>query len=130
MTVRKPPGISWEGWTERLIREGVERGDFDGLPGRGRPLSGLDQPHDELWWVRQKLQREELVALPPSLALRRARADLLAELTSFESEADLRAAVSDLNERIRRLNRYGAAGPPSTVMVLDVEETVARWRQR
>ncbi len=37
MTGRKPPGVSWESWTERKIREGIERGEFDGLPGAGKP---------------------------------------------------------------------------------------------
>ena len=32
--------------------------------------------------------------------------------------------------RIRDINRRGAEGPPSTVMVLDVEAEVARWRAR
>ena len=128
MTGRKPPGVSWEGWTERLIREGIERGDFDDLPGRGRPLAGLDEPRDELWWVRDKLRREELDALPPSLALRRDRQQLLDNLAAFDDEAAVRTTVQELNGRIRHLNRYGAAGPPSTVMVLDVDDVVARWR--
>ena len=33
MTERKPPGVSWETWIDRQIREGMERGDFDGLAG-------------------------------------------------------------------------------------------------
>ena len=97
MTGRKPPGVSWEGWTERLIREGIERGEFDDLPGRGRPLAGLDEPRDELWWVRDKLRREELDALPPSLALRRDRQQLLDNLAAFEDEAAVRATVEELN---------------------------------
>ena len=128
MTGRKPPGVSWEGWTERLIREGIERGEFDDLPGRGRPLAGLDEPRDDLWWVRDKLRREELDALPPSLALRRDRQQLLDDLAAFGNEAAVRATVEELNARIRHLNRYGAAGPPSTVMVLDVDDVVARWQ--
>ena len=128
MTGRKPPGVSWEGWTERLIREGIERGEFDDLPGRGRPLAGLDEPRDDLWWVRDKLRREELDALPPSLALRRDRQQLLDDLAAFGNEAAVRATVEELNARIRHLNRYGAAGPPSTLMVLDVDDVVARWQ--
>lgn len=128
MTGRKPPGVSWEGWTERLIREGIERGEFDDLPGRGRPLAGLDEPRDDLWWVRDKLRREELDALPPSLALRRDRQQLLDDLAAFGNEAAVRATVEELNARIRHLNRYGAAGPPSTVMVDDVDDVVARWQ--
>ncbi len=29
---------TWESLTERLIREAQERGDFDGLPGHGKPI--------------------------------------------------------------------------------------------
>ena len=49
-----------ESLAERRIREAQERGDFDGLPGAGRPLEGLDGPYDELWWVKRKLAREGL----------------------------------------------------------------------
>lgn len=128
VTDRKPPGLSWEAWTERLIREGMERGEFDDLSGAGKPLPGLDGPRDELWWVNDKLRREELVALPPSLALRRERERLLTDLASIDDEARLRDALADLNARIRHLNRYGAPGPPSTLMAMDVDEVVARWR--
>jgi hypothetical protein len=128
VTERKPVGISWEAWSERLIREGIERGEFDGLPGAGKPLAGLDEPHDEMWWVNDKLRREELVALPPSLALRRERERLLAGLADVPTEPELRDAVDELNARIRHLNRYGAPGPPSTLMVMDVDEIVTRWR--
>jgi len=78
--------------------------------------------------VRDKLRREELDALPPSLALRRDRQQLLDDLAAFGNEAAVRATVEELNARIRHLNRYGAAGPPSTVMVLDVDDVVARWQ--
>lgn len=55
MTERKPPGVSWETWIERQIRQGMEQGEFDDLPGHGKPLRDIDQPRDELWWVRDKL---------------------------------------------------------------------------
>ncbi len=71
VTERKPPGVSWETWVDRQIREGMERGDFDRLEGHGRPISGLDRPHDELWWVREKLRREGVSFLPPAPALRK-----------------------------------------------------------
>jgi hypothetical protein len=71
VTDRKPPGVNWETWIDRQIREGMERGDFDGLPGHGKPIADLDRPHDELWWVRDKLRREGVSYLPPTLALRK-----------------------------------------------------------
>jgi transposase InsO family protein len=45
---------------ENRIREAAEAGAFDRLPGAGRPLPDLDEPYDELWWVRRWLRRERL----------------------------------------------------------------------
>lgn len=45
---------------ERMIEAARERGEFDGLPGLGKPIPDLDVPHDEMWWVRKWLEREEL----------------------------------------------------------------------
>ena len=58
MTERKPPGVSWETWIDKQIREGVERGLFDDLPGTGKPLPDIDKPRDEDRWIKAKLQAE------------------------------------------------------------------------
>jgi hypothetical protein len=42
----------------------------------------------------------------------------------------VREIVDQINERIRRVNRQATAGPPSNLMPLDVEATVAEWRAR
>ncbi len=78
MTERKPPGVGFETWVERQIREATERGAFDDLPGAGRPIPDLDKPHDELWWVKQKLRRENFSYLPPTIALRKQAEEALA----------------------------------------------------
>jgi hypothetical protein len=128
--VTTPPpriGPRWESAVEQEISAAITRGEFDGLSGTGEPIDGLDEPHDELWWVKDKLRREDLVALPPSLAVRRDRDQLLANLHTFATERAVRTAVEDLNERIRKVNRYGSSGPPTTLMPQDVEAIVARW---
>ena len=38
---------------ERAIREAQERGEFDDLPGAGKPLADLGDPDDPMWWVRR-----------------------------------------------------------------------------
>jgi hypothetical protein len=45
---------------ERRIREAMSRGDFDDLPGAGKPLPGAGEPYDPLWWVRAWIERERL----------------------------------------------------------------------
>lgn len=129
MTERKPPGVSWETWIDRQIREGMERGDFDGLPGHGQPLRDLDRPRDELWWVKDKLRREEVSYLPPTLAIRKDVEDARAAMAAAASEAEVRQIVDELNERIRKVNREVTAGPPSTTVPLDVDEELERWRR-
>lgn len=45
---------------EKLIEEARARGEFDNLPGAGKPIPDLDVAYDELWWVRKWMERENL----------------------------------------------------------------------
>jgi hypothetical protein len=128
MTERKPPGVSWETWIDRQIREGMERGDFEGLPGHGKPIADLDRPRDEMWWVRSKLRREDVSVLPPTLELRKAVDAAKVAIAEAGDEATVRRLVDEINERIRRVNRLAAAGPPTTLSPFDVDEVVDNWR--
>ena len=128
MTGRKPPGSTWETWIDRQIREGMENGDFDNLPGHGQPLPDLDVIHDEMWWVRKKLRREQVSFLPPTLAIRKELDDTLEAVAAAGTEAEVRELVAGINARIRQVNATATAGPPSTVGPLDVERVVERWR--
>lgn len=47
---------------EDKIRAAIEAGDFDNLPGLGKPSPVCDEPYDPNWWIRRKLLREELAA--------------------------------------------------------------------
>jgi len=125
---RKPPGVSWETWVDRQIRESMERGEFDDLPGKGKPIAGLDGTRDELWWVRDKLKREKVSYLPPTLAIRKERDDALERIAAATTEREVRRLVEEINTRIRYVNSHATGGPPSTVMPLDVDEVLARWR--
>ena len=125
---RKPPGVSWETWVDRQIRESMERGEFDDLPGKGKPIAGLDGTRDELWWVREKLKREKVSYLPPTLAIRKERDDARERIAAATTEAEVRRIVEEINARIRHVNSHATGGPPSTVMPFDVDEVLARWR--
>jgi hypothetical protein len=46
---------------DNRIRAAIEAGDFDNLPGFGRPSGLIDEPYDPTWWIRRKLKREQLV---------------------------------------------------------------------
>jgi hypothetical protein len=125
---RKPPGVSWETWVERQIREGIERGEFDDLPGKGKPIADVGVTHDELWWVRKKLQREKVSYLPPTLAIRKERDDALERIAAATREVEVHRIVEEINVRIRYVNSHATGGPPSTVMPLDLDDVLDRWR--
>jgi Domain of unknown function (DUF1992) len=130
MTDRKPPGVGFETWVERQIREATERGEFDNLPGAGKPIPDLDKPHDELWWVRQKLRREDLAYLPPTIALRKQAEEALRAAAEAASEAEVRRIVADINAKIVEGNRKAASGPPLNLTPFDVDRVLRDWRRR
>ena len=130
MTERKPRGLSFESWIDKLIRDGMERGEFDDLPGKGKPIADLDRPRDELWWLRQKLKREDVQFLPPTLQIRNDLDEALEKIAATDDETKVRAIIAEINDQIRYVNSHVVHGPPSTLMPLDVERTVARWRER
>ena len=126
MTERKPPGVSWQTWIDRQIEQAQARGDFDGLAGTGRPLPGVDRPHDELWWVRDKLKREKVEHLPPTLAILRDRDEAVRRALAAPTDHDARVILDEMNERIRYENAHVVIGPPSTAVPVDVDAVVAR----
>ncbi|MDH2426878.1 DUF1992 domain-containing protein [Sphaerisporangium sp. TRM90804] len=130
MTERKPPGVSFESWVDRQIREATERGEFDDLPGAGKPIPGAGKPYDELWWLKQKLLRENVSYLPPTLALRKEAEDALAAASRAATEAEVREIVAEVNTKIREAIRTGLSGPPLNLMPFDVERVVREWRRR
>lgn len=58
---------------ENRIREAIERGLFDGLPTRGGPIDGIDEPYDPLWWLKRWIRRERLAGALTGEAWRAAR---------------------------------------------------------
>ncbi|MDQ3707949.1 MAG: DUF1992 domain-containing protein [Actinomycetota bacterium] len=130
MSPRKPAGESYESFVDRQIREAQERGEFDNLPGAGKPLPGLHRPYDELWWVRKKLKEENLSYVPPTLQVRKELQDAREQIARASSEREVRDITAVINKRIREANRTALQGPASSVMPLDEEQTVHQWRQR
>lgn len=130
MTERKPPDVSFETWIDKQIREATERGDFDDLPGAGKPIPDLDKPYDELWWLKQKLRRENISHLPPTLALRKAAEDALAAAMDAPAEDEVRRIVAGINTRIAEAIRKPLSGPPLNLVPFDVERVVGDWRER
>jgi len=130
MTERKPPGVKWESWVEKQIREAQEQGDFDDLLGKGKPISDLGGNYDPNWWVKQLVQREQLSLSSPSLEIRAKVERELEKISRCVLEEDVRPRIEALNAEIAKVNRTSISGPPTSVAVIDVEAAVREWRQR
>jgi hypothetical protein len=126
----------WESPVERAIREAQERGEFDNLPGAGKPLPNLGNPDfdDPDWWVRGLVQREHLDltgAMPPAIALRKEAETFPESLADLHTEESVRAVLDDYNRRVRqdRLRPGVGALPPLIARTVDVDELVRQWRE-
>ncbi|MBI5876826.1 MAG: DUF1992 domain-containing protein [Chloroflexi bacterium] len=55
---RKKPGDTWENHVEMQIREAMERGDFDNLKGKGKPLDLTSRAADPALEMANKIVRD------------------------------------------------------------------------
>ena len=127
---KRLPNETFESYSERLIREAERRGDFRNLPGAGKKLAAIDEPYDENWWIRQKLQDENINVLPPILAARREIEVTLEAIQEVSSEYRVRQILIALNKRVRAALLAPQPGPAVPVFELDVERTIAKWKSQ
>lgn len=126
------PQPRWESPVERQIREAQERGDFDDLPGAGKPLD-LGDVNDPDWWVKRMAAREKIDmsgALPGALGLRKEAAGFPESLVDVAREESVREILQDFNHRVLADRLRPAVGnlPPLLAKTVDVDEMVERWR--
>ncbi len=94
----------FESAVDRQIREAAERGEFDDLPGSGKPITDLDATYDPAWWAKRYVRRER--ARDRADELRRV---IRAELPRLRAAADRGAAevrVGEINEMILAANEH------------------------
>jgi hypothetical protein len=125
----------WESPVDRAIREAQERGEFDNLPGAGKPLRNLGSPdvEDPDWWVKGLVQREQLDmtgAMPPAIALRKEAATFPEALLDLRTEESVRIVLEDFNHRVKVDRLRPAVGnlPPLLARTVDVDDLVEQWR--
>ena len=116
-------------WVDLQIRQAMERGEFDNLPGAGKPLDLGDQ-HDPDWWLKRLIQREHIAVLPASLQLRADDAALDGRLDELVRDDDVRREVDEFNRRVLRARYLPAEGPPLITQPRDADEAVAAWSAR
>ena len=118
-------------YVEMAIQQAIRCGEFDNLPGAGKPLTNLERGYDPDWWIRQKIEREKITGLgPPALTLRTENAELDARLDRAHSEAAVTEILNDFNSRIVAARRQLQGGPPVVTPTRDVAEQLTLWRDR
>ena len=118
-------------WVDHQLRIAMERGDFDNLPGAGKPIKDLGAQHDPDWWIKRLVEREKITGvLPPALQLRKDDAELDSELDRHTAESEVRRVLEEFNARVMKARYTPVDGPPLVTMPRDVDAEVARWRER
>jgi hypothetical protein len=126
-----PSALDRAAYVETAIQQAIRRGEFDDLPGAGKPIPDLGSSHDPDWWIRRKIRAEQLTGLgPPALLLRVESAQLEARLDELSREDDVREALEDFNRRVVEARRQLLGGPPVVTPTRDVETEVAAWAHR
>ncbi|GGD64314.1 DnaJ family domain-containing protein [Microbacterium murale] len=118
-------------FVETAIQLAIRRGEFDDLPGAGKPIEGLGTHHDPDWWIRRKIETENLSGLgPPALLLRTEDRELDASLDQLARESDVREVLEDFNKRVISARRQLQGGPPVVTKTRDVDAEIEAWRER
>jgi len=118
-------------YVDLQIKQAMERGDFDDLPGAGKPIKNLGTQHDPDWWIKQLIEREKISGiLPPALQLRKDDAELDARLDRHTAESEVRRILEEFNARVMKARYTPVDGPPLVTMPRDVDAEVDAWRER
>ncbi len=106
-----------ETWFEKLMREADEAGEFDDLPGSGKPIADLDRPYDPAWWAKKWMQRETVAEAARDVATKVRRE--IPRILAGVNEDLMRRQLGDLNREIEHVN--GRLPDVDRLPLLDVE---------
>ncbi|QCR52166.1 DUF1992 domain-containing protein [Brachybacterium sp. SGAir0954] len=112
------------------IEQAIARGDFDDLPGAGKPLK-LPSTHDPDWWIKQRLDEEDVdrdALLPVVVLLRREHEQRDDTLRELPDEQSVREYADDFTRRVREDR---AASPMARMLApeMPADAAVERWRE-
>lgn len=144
---RKDAERDWEGAIDRQIREAMERGDFENLSGRGKPIDLGRNPYSpEEWDLAFKLLREagfapewiekgkeirevesEISAPFQSYLNRKGETGALAASIEAELVSEFRKKGAELNRLIDNYNLI-APSPRLHHARIRIEEEIERFR--
>jgi DnaJ homolog subfamily C member 28 len=134
----------WEPLIDRLIRESMDRGEFDNLPGSGQPIDLTENPYDppELRSVHRLLrnagfapawieERKDIDALFQQAYATLCRAKQLYCAGGDESNREWLRAMKEFRERVDELNQririYNLKAPASAFhrKIIDADQLLS-----
>ena len=96
---------------EQRIKEAQENGEFDSLPGQGKPLALEDDSHipEDLRLAYKILRNAD--CLPPELQLKKEIRQMEDMLASIPDEKEKYRQIKRINYKILQLNMMGKKSP-------------------
>jgi DnaJ homolog subfamily C member 28 len=119
----------WESQVERQIREAMEQGAFDNLPGMGKPLDLGENPFEEpLAGTMRRILRDNGVTHPLIEVRRSLESEVDAARTQLYSGRvdEFRATIRSLNREIKLFNLRSPI-PNFHLRVVDIEREVEAY---
>ena len=117
---------------EKRIEDAMKEGKFDNLPGAGKPLELEPMPADEnarlTWWALRILRKNEFT--PEEIRWRKGIDYLKARLARAANETEVAGLVDRVNELVRKINTLGTNALNSGVACLELEDELARFKER
>jgi len=101
----------YEKIVEQRIREAVEKGEFDNLPGKGKPILLEDDSHvpEELRLAYKLLKNAD--CLPPELMEKKEILQMEDMLAAIPDEKERYKLIKKINFKIMKLNVMGKKSP-------------------
>jgi len=101
----------YEKIVEQRIKEALEKGEFDNLPGKGKPLPLEDDSHvpEELRLAYKLLKNAD--CLPPELMEKKEILQMEDMLATIPDEKQRYKLIKKINYKIMKLNMMGRKSP-------------------
>ena len=109
--IKVPVYVRFSKIVETRIKEAQERGDFDNLPGYGKPINIEDDSHvpEDMRLAHKILKNADCI--PPELQLRKDIRQMEDMLDNIPDEKEKYRQIKKINFKIMQLNMMGKGSP-------------------